>query len=78
MQENSGQQEEKQAFTRKETAKVWGVSEGMVIKLDAAEKIKTIVIGRRKLVPKSEVERVLREGVPVRSSAVQIGGPDAN
>jgi hypothetical protein len=55
--------EERQAYTRKEAAKLWGVSEGLVIKLDTAGKIKTIRIARRKLVPKSEIERVLREGV---------------
>ncbi len=55
--------EERQAYTRKEAAKLWGVSEGLVIKLDTAGKIKTIRIARRKLVPKAEIERVLREGV---------------
>ena len=53
----------RQAFTRRETAKIWGVSEGLVIKLDAAYKIKTIRIAGRKLVPREEIERVLREGV---------------
>jgi excisionase family DNA binding protein len=53
----------KQAFTRKEAGQILGVSEGLVIKLDAAGKIKTIRIGRRKLVPREEIERVLGEGV---------------
>ena len=56
-------EKERQAFTRRETAKIWGVSEGLVIKLDAAGKIKTIRIAGRKLVPREEIERVLREGV---------------
>ena len=54
---------ERQAFTRRETGRIWGVSEGLVIKLDAADKIKTIRIAGRKLVPREEIERVLREGV---------------
>ena len=37
-------EKERQAFTRRETAKMWGVSEGLVIKLDTAGKIKTIRI----------------------------------
>ena len=53
----------RQAYTRREAARIWGVSEGLVIKLDAARKIKTIQIARRKLVTKDEIERVLREGV---------------
>jgi len=57
-------EKDRQAFTRKQAARMWGVSEGLVIKLDAARKINTIQINRRKLVPRSEVERVLREGVP--------------
>ena len=56
-------EKERQAYTRKEAARIWGVSEGLVIKLDAAAKIRTIQIARRKLVPRSEIERVLREGV---------------
>ena len=57
---------ERQAFTRREAANIWGVSEGLVIKLDTAGKIRTINISRRKLVPLEEVERVLREGVSAR------------
>ena len=53
----------KKVFSRLEAARIWGVSEGLAIKLDNAGKIKTIRIGRRKLVPKDEIERILREGV---------------
>ncbi len=61
---NSEEKEKQaQAFTRRETARFWGVSEGLVIKLDTAGKIKTIRIAGRKLVPREEIERVLREGV---------------
>ena len=56
-------EKERQAFTRRETARFWGVSEGLVIKSDAAGKIKTIRIAGRKLVPREEIDRVLREGV---------------
>ena len=54
----------KQAFARQEAARIWGVSESLVVKLDMAGKINTIQIGDRKLVPRIEIERVLREGVP--------------
>ena len=57
-------EKERQAFTRKEASYIWGVSESLVVKLDRAGKINTIKIGDRKLVPKIEIERVLREGVP--------------
>lgn len=70
--------EVRQAFSRRETGEIWGVSEGLVIKLDTAGKIKTIRVAGRKLVPLEEVARVLREGIPVRSSAVQTGGSNAN
>jgi len=56
-------EKDRQAFTRRETARIWGVSEGLVIKLDTSNRIKTIRISARKLVPREEIERVLREGV---------------
>ena len=63
---NVEKDQQAQAFTRRETARIWGVSEGLVIKLDTAGRIKTIRISRRKLVPRDEVDRVLREGIPAR------------
>jgi len=56
----------RKAFSRRETGRIWGVSEGLVIKLDKAGEIKTIRVAGRKLVPLEEVERVLREGVQAR------------
>jgi hypothetical protein len=55
--------EDRQAYTRREVSEMLGVSEALIIKLDWNSKLRTIHIGRRKLVPKSEIERVLREGV---------------
>ena len=54
----------RRAFTRQEAGYIWGVSESLVVKLDTAGKINTIRIGDRKLVPRAEIDRVLREGVP--------------
>ena len=56
--------QEAKAVTRRKAADFWGVSEGLVIKLDRLGLIKTISIGRAKRVPLEEVHRVLREGVP--------------
>ena len=40
-----------------------GVSEALIIKLDRNAKLRTIHVGRRKLVPKRKIARVLRERV---------------
>jgi len=53
---------EREAFVRREAARMLGISEGLVIKMGRLGKIKTIHIGRRRLVPRSEIERLLREG----------------
>jgi len=52
-----------EAVNRKKAGKIWGVSEGLVIKLDRLGLIRTIKIGKLKRVPPDEIERVLREGV---------------
>ncbi len=57
-------EKEKQAFNRQEAGYIWGVSESLVVKRDTAGRINTIRIGDRKLVPRAEIDRVLREGVP--------------
>ena len=74
MQYRSMLDSEAQAFTRKQTARIWNVSEGLVIKIDAAGHIKTIQIGRRKLVPRIEVERVLQEGIADGSCPSALAG----
>ena len=55
--------ERRKAYTRKEAAEIWGVSAGLVQKLDKLGRINTIHIGRRKLVSSTEIDRVLDEGV---------------
>ena len=48
------------AVTRRKAAEIWGVSEGLVIKLDRLGLIRTIRIGKAKRVPLEEVQRVLK------------------
>ena len=49
-------------WSLRDAAAYWGVSERHVAGLAAANKIRTIRIGCRRLVPADEVARVAREG----------------
>jgi excisionase family DNA binding protein len=49
-------------WSMRDAAAYWGVSERHVAGLAAANKIRTIKIGARRLVPADEVERVAHEG----------------
>jgi len=55
-------QEDRLAFSRDEVAKQLGVSRDSVIRAIAKGKIKIIRFGRRILIPKDEVERILQRG----------------
>lgn len=52
-------QEDRLTFSRDELAQKLGVSRDSVIRAIAKGKIKTIRFGRRVLIPKSEVDRLL-------------------
>jgi len=62
--ESSENVAEPRAYTRRQTASILGgISVDLVDKLIAAEKIRSIKIGDRRLVPADEIARILSEGI---------------
>ena len=53
----------KQALSRREAAALLGVSEGMMIKLVRLGRVGAIRIGKCVRIPRTEINRILREGV---------------
>jgi excisionase family DNA binding protein len=51
------------AHSFREGQRILGISRSTFYRLEAAEKIKFLRIGRRTLIPASEIERLLKEGV---------------
>ncbi len=51
------------AHSFREAGRILGISRSTLYRLEAAEKIKLLRIGRRTLIPASEIERLLIEGV---------------
>lgn len=51
------------AHSFREGQRILGISRSTFYRLEAAEKIKLLRIGRRTLIPASEIERLLNEGV---------------
>jgi excisionase family DNA binding protein len=51
------------AHSFREGQRILGISRSTFYRLEAAEKIKLLRIGRRTLIPASEIERLLKEGV---------------
>ncbi len=47
-----------------QAATAWGVSVYTVRRLAAAGSVRTVRVGRRRLVPDSEIERIIATGVP--------------
>jgi excisionase family DNA binding protein len=47
-----------------QAASAWGVSVYTVRRLAAAGSVRTVRVGRRRLVPDSEIERIIATGVP--------------
>ena len=56
-------QSEKQALSRREAAALLGISEGMMIKLVRLGQVAAIRIGKCVRIPRTEINRILREGV---------------
>ena len=56
-------QSEKQGLSRREAAAILGISEGMMIKLVRLRKVPAIRFGRCVRISRTEVERLLREGI---------------
>jgi excisionase family DNA binding protein len=54
--------ESRRALRIREFCEQYGLSRSYVYKLIALGKLKTICVGRRRLVPVDEAERLLREG----------------
>jgi excisionase family DNA binding protein len=51
------------AHSFRDGQRILGISRSTFYRLEAAEKIKLLRIGRRTLIPASEIERLLKEGV---------------
>jgi len=51
------------AHSFREGQRILGISRSTFYRLEAAEKIKLLRIGRRTLIPADEIERLLKEGV---------------
>jgi excisionase family DNA binding protein len=51
------------AHSFREGQRILGISRSTFYRLEAAEKIKLLRIGRRTLIPASEIERLVNEGV---------------
>jgi excisionase family DNA binding protein len=54
---------QRRAYSFREGESVLGISRSTFYRLEAANKIKLLRIGRRTLIPASEIERLLKEGV---------------
>jgi excisionase family DNA binding protein len=51
------------AHSFRDGERILGISRSTFYRLEAASKIKLLRIGRRTLIPASEIERLLKEGV---------------
>ena len=51
------------AHSFREGQRILGISRSTFYRLEAAEKIKLLRIGRRTLIPADEIERLLKDGV---------------
>jgi excisionase family DNA binding protein len=51
------------AHSFRDGQRILGISRSTFYRLEAAEKIKLLRIGRRTLIPSAEIERLLKEGV---------------
>ena len=51
------------AYSFSDGQRILGISRSTFYRLEAANKIKLLRIGRRTLIPASEIERLLKEGV---------------
>jgi len=56
-------QADREALSRREAAALLGVSEGMMIKLVRLGRVGAIRIGKCVRIPRTEINRILREGV---------------
>ena len=54
---------EPKTYTRRQSASIFGISLDLLDKLIAADKIRSIKLGDRRLIPADEIHRVLREGI---------------
>ncbi len=51
------------AHSFRDAERILGISRSTFYRLEAAQKIKLLRIGRRTLIPASEIERLINEGV---------------
>jgi excisionase family DNA binding protein len=61
----------------KQAADTWGVSVYTARRLAAAGLVRTVTVGRRRLVSEDEIDRIVLDGVPSSSGglAKQVHGP---
>jgi len=57
----------------KQAADTWGVSVYTARRLAAVGLIRTVTVGRRRLVPETEIERIISTGVPSPASRKTTG-----
>ena len=53
----------------KQAAETWGVSVYTVRRLANAGRVLTVTVGRRRLIPESEIARIVAMGVPCPAAA---------
>jgi excisionase family DNA binding protein len=56
-----------------QAANTWGVSVYTVRRLAAADLVRTVTVGRRRLVSESEIERIIATGVPSAGTRKRTG-----
>ena len=57
----------------KQAADTWGVSVYTVRRLAAAGLVRTVTVGRRRLVSENEIERIVATGVPSAATGTKGG-----
>jgi excisionase family DNA binding protein len=56
-----------------QAANTWGVSVYTVRRLAAAGLVRTVRVGRRRLVSESEIDRIVATGVPIAATRTGVG-----
>jgi excisionase family DNA binding protein len=56
-----------------QAANTWGVSVYTVRRLAATGLVRTVTVGRRRLVPENEIERIVATGVPSAATSTKAG-----
>lgn len=59
--------QDRRAFGLGEFAAMFGISRDAVKRLAKSEALRTIMLGGRRLVPMSEIQRIERDGLPLPS-----------